>query len=120
MIAGLLVCGGFAAALGGFSALALAMDRHHEDAYGRGSSPGRPRHWLQGAGALLLTLSLVSCLALQGGPVGVVTWFGILTASALGTVAISTWRPRFIGRCIAAAVVIAVPLITWGTLERYN
>lgn len=108
MIAGLLVCGGFAAALGGFSALALAMDRHHEDAYSRGSSPGRRRPWLQAGGALLLVGSLLACLRLQGGSVGWVLWFGVLTAAALGTMAVATWRPRLAARVGGAAAVLAL------------
>lgn len=117
MIAGLLVCVGFAAALGGLSALALAMDRHHEDAYGRGSLPGRRRPWLQSAGALQLVLSVVGCVLAKGGPMGVVLWFGVLTASALTTVAIATWKPRFTGRCGAAAALLAVLLMAWCTVE---
>ena len=46
-------------AFSGFAALSLAMDRHHEDSYGRGSSPGARRPWLRGAGTLALLLSLV-------------------------------------------------------------
>ena len=36
-------CGAFA----GFTALSLAMDRHHEDSFGRGREPGARRPWLR-------------------------------------------------------------------------
>jgi hypothetical protein len=108
MTAGLLACGSFAAALGGFSALALAMDRHYEDAFGRGRSPGRWRRWMQAGGALLLAASLVASLRLQGGSVGWVLWFGTLTAAALGTVAVATWRPAQAARVSVVAAVLAL------------
>ena len=48
----------FAASLAGFCALSLAMDRHSEDVFGRGSTPGPWRRWLQLGGTALLCLSL--------------------------------------------------------------
>ncbi len=81
-------------AFSGFAALGLAMDRHHEDSYGRGSSPGRRGPWLQTAGAVGLMLSLAACLALYGPAQGWVLWLGMLTAGALGVVGVLSYAPR--------------------------
>ena len=66
----LLLASMFAATLGGFCALSLAMDRHSEDVFGRGRTPGRWRRWLQWGGAALLCLSLGASLQAAGGVLG--------------------------------------------------
>jgi hypothetical protein len=81
-------------AFSGFAALGLAMDRHHEDSYGRGSSPGARRPWLRVAGTLGLLLSLAACLAIQGPTQGWVLWLGVLTAGALVVVGVLSYAPR--------------------------
>lgn len=81
-------------AFSGFTALGLAMDRHHEDSYGRGTSPGRRRPWLRMAGTLGLLLSLAACLALKGPTQGWVLWLGVLTAGALGVIGVLSYVPR--------------------------
>jgi hypothetical protein len=75
----------FAASLAGFCALSLAMDRHSEDVFGRGSTPGPWRRWLQLGGAALLCLSLVASLRAAG---------SALTAAALATVGLLSYAPR--------------------------
>lgn len=112
----LLAGAAFAAALGGFLALGLAMDRHHEDAYGRGSLPGRGRPWLRGAGTVLLLLSLAASLALQDGAQGWVLWFGVLTAAALAVAGAFTYLPARafgIGACAAS---LALACFAWALL----
>ncbi|MES2688313.1 MAG: DUF3325 domain-containing protein [Pseudomonadota bacterium] len=81
-------------AFSGFAALGLAMDRHHEDSYGRGKSPGARRPWLRAAGTLGLLLSLLACLAIQGPTQGWVLWLGVLTAGALVLVVVLSYAPR--------------------------
>ncbi len=108
MNAPLLTCTACLAPLGAFTALAMAMDRHWEDAFGRGASPGRWRRWMQLAATVLLLLSLASCLRLQGATTGWVLWFGVLTGAALVTVAVLSFAPPFALRLGAAASVLAL------------
>lgn len=97
------------AALAGFVSLALAMDRHFEDGFGRDRQPGPWRRWLRLGGAAGLALSLAASLALRGTSQGWVLWLGMLTAAALIVVAMMTYRPRAAARCgIAAAVAAGV------------
>lgn len=94
-------------AFSGFTALGLAMDRHHEDSCGRGTSPGTRRPWLHGAGALGLLLSLLACLTLKGPTQGWVLWAGMLTGSALAVVLMLGFFPRQAARTAAAAGALA-------------
>ena len=83
----------FAASLAGFCALSLAMDRHSEDVFGRGSTPGPWRRWLQLGGTALLCLSLGASLQAAGGSIGWVLWLGALTACSARCRAASTGSP---------------------------
>lgn len=98
----------FAASLAGFCALSLAMDRHSEDVYGRGSSPGAWRRWLQLGGTVLLCLSLAASLQAAGSSIGWVLWLGALTAAALSTVALLGYAPRPFPWIAATAAALAV------------
>lgn len=105
------IVGGLAAlasALGGFFALGLAMDRHYEDSFGRGSSPGRKARWLQAGGALGLVLSLVVCSGLRGAAQGAVLWCGVMTASAIVVALMLSYAPRHSARVLAATSTVAV------------
>lgn len=88
-----------AAAVAGFCALSLAMDRHWEQLHGRGAALGaRARGKLRYAGTVGLLASLVACIALRGGGQGWVAWAGMLTAAAL-TLALSlTYAARGVVR----------------------
>lgn len=66
----------------GFAALACAMPRHFAQITGRRGAPLRPRLW-QGAGALLLALSLWAALDQWGRGLGLTAWAGILTLAGL-------------------------------------
>ncbi len=103
-----LVVTAWCTAFSGFAALGLAMDRHHEDSYGRGKSPGARRPWLRGAGALGLLLSLAACLALKGQTQGWVLWLGVLTAGALVVVGMLSYAPRRAATAASVASVVAV------------
>jgi hypothetical protein len=94
-------------AFSGFTALSLAMDRHHENSYGRGTSPGTRRPWLRIAGAFALLVSLLACLALKGATQGWVLWLGVLTAGALLVVGVLSYAPRHAGALAAAAAAMA-------------
>ena len=102
---GLLIYAALAAALAGFAGLSLAMDRHWEALYGRGSSPGDKTRWLQGGGSAGLLLSLAASLALKGATQGWVMWLGSLTAGAVIVVLTLTYQaPRIIALARTAGV----------------
>ncbi|WP_374608621.1 DUF3325 domain-containing protein [Diaphorobacter nitroreducens] len=82
-------------AFAGFTALALAMERHFEDLFGRGKSMGAAqRMGLRTAGAVALALALGACLLSHGASQGWVLWLGVLTAAALGVVLLLSYGPR--------------------------
>ena len=98
------------AAVAGFAALSLAMDRHWEALHGRGSDPGTLRRWLQGGGSFGLLVSLLACIALKGSAQGWVAWAGMLTASAFVVVLMSTYAPARVpplAKAMALATLIA-------------
>lgn len=114
---GLLMYAALAAALAGFAGLSLAMDRHWEALYGRGTSPGAKRRWLQAGGSAALLLSLAAALALKGASQGWVLWLGALTAGALVLVLALTYQGRRVitlaqvaGLSAVAAAAIALTL----------
>lgn len=94
-----LVTAALCAAFSGFTALGLAMDRHWEDAFGRGTSAGSLRNWLRAGGAAGLWLSLVASLELKDNAQGWVVWFGVMTIAAIGVVLVLSYAP---GRAKAA------------------
>jgi hypothetical protein len=81
-----------AVALGfaGFSALALAMNRHHQQVLKRAPSTAHARG-LRATGWILLSLSLVCCVMGWGASVGPVVWFGLLSADAIAVVLLLTY-----------------------------
>ena len=62
----------------GFAALALAMQRHHRDLFGRSPSPFRARA-LFIAGWVLLIAAMLPCIAASGWAVGLTLWFGTVS-----------------------------------------
>ncbi|MGN8001837.1 DUF3325 domain-containing protein [Acidovorax sp. 22279] len=79
-----------------WSAMALGMDRHHEDATGREGAAHRLQQ-LRRAGWLLLLLSLwLAAHPADGVPVslGVTAWAVALSAAAVAVTATVTWQPR--------------------------
>jgi hypothetical protein len=82
----------------GFGALALAMDRHHRQVFGRG--PGTPlRITLRIVGASALAASFAACVAGSGWSIGAVEWFGVLSAAPLTLVLLLAYRPRSASPC---------------------
>ncbi|NOV27037.1 DUF3325 domain-containing protein [Cupriavidus necator] len=98
-----------ALSLAGFAALALSLERHHADIHGRGSMPTRGAvARLRLAGALALTLALRLQIAAQGGPVGTVSWLGMLTASALAVALGLSYAPRAVQRLLPGVALIGL------------
>nr|WP_295107890.1 DUF3325 domain-containing protein [uncultured Caulobacter sp.] len=78
--------------LAGFTALALAMDRHHHTATGARPAKRRKR-LLQLAGILALTLAFVVAIAAWGWAYGPIYWLGLLTAGAAPALLALTYAP---------------------------
>lgn len=102
------------AAFSAFVALSLAMDRHYEGAYGRGSKPGRLLPWLRVAGVSGLLLSCAASLVAAGRAQGWVLWCGVLTAAALSVVLVQTYAPRHAARAGLAAAALTMLALPWG------
>ena len=95
----------FGLCLAGMAALALAMERHGHLAGCRPEHLQSLRMALRIAGASLLAAGLWSCAADWGATVGGVVWFGWLTVAAWSTVALLSWRPRWM---LLVAVLVAL------------
>ena len=90
-----------------WSAIALSLDRHHEDALGR-EVAAHQRRRLRHAGWLLLALSLWLAARPPGevpASLGVTTWAVALSVAALAVTATVTWQPRRTPALGAAALV---------------
>lgn len=96
-----------------WSAIALGMDRHHEDALGREGSARRLQH-LRRAGWLLLLLSLWLAARPSGetpASLGVTAWTVALSVAAVAVTATVTWQPRRAPAVAAAA--LTAGLLAW-------
>lgn len=83
----------FIAAVLGFTALALAMSRHHKQVCRR--EPSHRRQWLlRAAGCTLLLASLLLCQAQAGWASGLVWWTGLLTLAAPVVTLLLSFRPN--------------------------
>lgn len=107
MPAGPACVAGLGFAIGGFVWLALAMDRHHADMFGRGSVPAPARvARLRGQGAIALVLSLCACVLAEGWAFGAVYWAGLLTVGALAVVGAFAWAPHATPRLARVSIAV--------------
>lgn len=83
----------FALTYAGLSGLSLAMDRHHEQVWHQPSSSLRCRTF-RVSGWLLLCVSLLACLSNAGIAVGIVEWFGMVSAAAMVVILLLAYAPR--------------------------
>ncbi len=67
--------------LGGFSRLALSMERHQSYMFGK-ELPSAHTRRLRAAGWVLLALSLWAALQVEPWSLGLVAWFGHISAAA--------------------------------------
>lgn len=103
----------FAAAYTGLIALSLAMDRHYRQLCPQRAPPSAvARHLWRTAGWGLLALSVALALQTWGKSVGIVAWFGVLTACLLLLVWLLAYRPHW-ARHLAMA---AGGLLFWSLL----
>lgn len=80
-------------AFAGFAALAAAMDRHEEQLGTASLAPAQGHLW-QGAGAVLLLVSLMCCLQRWNTSVGIAAWLGLLTLAAVAWGLVLTYVPQ--------------------------
>ena len=96
-----------------WSAIALSMDRHHEDALGREATAHHLRQ-LRRAGWLVLALSLwLAARPEDGTPASldVTAWTIALSVAAVAVTALMTWQPR--RAPVLAGVALAAGLAAW-------
>lgn len=92
----------------GFSALCLAMERHHQDLLGHKPSSQRRMQW-RVAGWVLLAVSLWVCVATSGWSMGLVRWTAVLMGSAVLLVWLLPYQPRW-ALALAGAGLLLGPL----------
>ncbi|MES2612894.1 MAG: DUF3325 domain-containing protein [Pseudomonadota bacterium] len=96
-----------------WSAIALGMDRHHEDALGREAAAPHLAP-LRRAGWLLLALSLWLAARPHAGvsaSLGVTAWTIALSVAAVAVTAVMTWQPR--RAPVLGGVALAAGLAAW-------
>jgi hypothetical protein len=91
----------------GMTALSLAIDRHHRQAYGD-DAPPRKRYLLRIAGTLLLAMAIMPCALLWGAGAGFVAWIGMLTIGALLAAGLLPYWPRRVAPLAAAAGALGI------------
>lgn len=80
--------------LAAFALLALAMDRHQQDLFGRELAPGHTR-LLRAGGWVALLASLAIAVQAQGWALGLVAWCGHIGFSAAVVIlALIAWERR--------------------------
>jgi hypothetical protein len=98
----------------GFSALCLAMEKHHLELYGKDRTSPQRMQLLRGLGWLLLAVAFGLSVAARGWAIGPVQWLGALTA---GAVVLALWllpyRPKAIVPAALAAPVVGLALATF-------
>ncbi|MBV4474488.1 DUF3325 domain-containing protein [Pseudomonas sp. B2M1-30] len=105
MLLALLLC------YAGFTALCLAMPRHHDELLG-GKPSRRRRRGLVLAGWLLLGLSLWAAVSSKDWGLGLVDWFAVLMVSALALVLLLPYRPR-LALALAGVSLLGSPVAAW-------
>lgn len=98
----------------GFTALCLAMEKHHGELLKRKPSPLQKRS-LAVVGWLLLALSLAAAVHQAGWAFGLVNWTAGLMGSALLLVWLLPYQPR-LALGIAAASLLISPLALAGMI----
>lgn len=95
----------------GMAALCLGMDRHHQQVWSR-KAPARQRA-LRLVGWLLLAIAVWPCVEAWGSSVGVVIWFGLLSAGALVLVLLLPYRPKGAAVLMGLALLGSLPALVW-------
>lgn len=94
--AGWLLAAALAACLAGMGWLALGMDVHARQAWGRALSPAEARS-LRLPGWLALVAGLGLCLGVDHPSMAALVWVMALAVSALSVAFVLAWRARWLG-----------------------
>jgi hypothetical protein len=94
--AGWLLAAALVACLAGMGWLALGMDVHARQAWGRGLSPVETRS-LRGLGWLALAAGLGLCLRVDHPSMAALVWVMALAGSALAVAFVLAWQARWLG-----------------------
>lgn len=99
--------------------LALAMDRHFEQATGSEAVPPRLRRALRLCALLLAAAALAACLQPWGAAVATVVWSGMLSCGALLAALTLSLAPRRLGglALCATAAGLGLPWIEAGAMR---
>jgi Protein of unknown function (DUF3325) len=95
-----------ALAYAGFTAVCLAMDRHHRKVFGQPPAR-RTATALRLLGFGLLALAAAPCVSISDGSNGVLLWLGLLTAAGVALIFLLPYAPR-----MAAVLAVVAPLGT--------
>jgi Protein of unknown function (DUF3325) len=96
----------FVLAYAGFTAVCLAMERHHDLVWGHPPTR-RTATSLRVLGFALLAAAAAPSLATLDGSTGIVAWFGYLTVAALTLIFLLPYAPR-----VAVGLAAVSPLAT--------
>lgn len=95
----------------GMAALCLGMDRHHRQVWTH-TAPIRQKA-LRAIGWLLLAVAIWPCIRAWGSSVGVVIWFGLLTAAAFILVFLLPYRPKAAALLMGVSAIGSLPALLW-------
>ncbi|OZI71548.1 DUF3325 domain-containing protein [Bordetella genomosp. 12] len=94
----------------GFACLALAMDRHHEQATGL-DTPALRRALLRLNALALGAAALAVCLQSWGSVVAILVWLGLLSCGAILVTLTLSYLPRRLPLIALAAAMAALALL---------
>lgn len=104
------VVASFAWAISGFLLLALTIDRHYQDIYGKSATRLDKRYVniLHTFGWTALLMSFVSAVIYKGWYVGSVAWMGVLATTAFGLMLLLTYKPSWVIKTTGLTSLIAI------------
>lgn len=105
----LIIIASFAWAITGFLSLSLTIERHYHDVYGKKALALSKGHLnaLHGLGWSTLLMSFASAVIYKGWFVGPVAWMGVLAVTAIGLMLLLTYKPLWVIKTTALALIIA-------------
>lgn len=90
--------------MAGMASLSMAMERHHEQIWGRTSLAARRVWLLRGAGWLLLIAAAVMAMRLQGASMGLTLWAMEISLAAVCVGLLLSYAPRVLPWLAGAAL----------------
>lgn len=118
-VAALFGISAFAAAVAGFLALGLTMERHWQEACGAVCRP-HLRTTVQALGALALTVSLLCCAQLRAQGHGFVPWIGCLTAAVWIAIGLLAYGAVTAARVVRVAGLLATVSCVTAMVLRFG